>query len=1072
MDNKRGLAGFIFLFAFIFLIGNVSSAACSVTTFPCPAQYPNLVMKLSSTSNAHGALYSQGGYSSALCCDFAGTNSCSGSNKVLKLSSTTNAHAEIPSKTDYVEPVCFGTLICTSGSTCTTDYPIAMLSLSSDTNAHLGSFSTYPTKICCATISSPQPTCGDGKIEAPETCDDGNTASGDGCSYPACTVESGYTCYTGTNGASICYPANPSTYWVINGYQVNAGETKDIAYWNSILMFVEDDLGLSNGATVTFDIYDTGGKIATVAGTVDTVYNRISSAWYNVPQPFLDALASAGENVYFVMTGGGRTITGDTIKLIPKNCVLTSASWSTTGPVVAGTSVKLNIAGTNCGSKTITFEIKEKDGSLNPDDNVATFSRVYSSPDWITIFQDDTDGGQSNPPEYFFKASVDTMSNPVESSNTDVNDPLMLRVTQGCVTNGICTSPEENCANCPQDCGCSAGSYCDGIVCTPYCLLISGSWNATSVPNGTKVRLNIEGNAYCNNEQIAFSIFEYDAVGGDDLARTNPTITFPATGTTAFAEWFAEWPEPPEALDPNPKYYFSAAFTGTSDYRGTSNNPYLEVSWCGNNKIEGSELCDGTNLNGETCSSLVVGSTGTLTCTSTCTFNTNQCIVEPDVKCTAISSCDSYTTEIDCNADGCSVADDNAPGTIDCCGSFNPQTGCWDSDGCACSWDSAENKCKFSSTPTSSCNSCGNRVKDFGEECDDGNSVSNDGCSDSCKLEADILPPCPYGTTLCSDGTCSLNCFLTDTAVSICDYDNSCETGEGCTCSDCANAQDQCKDGLTCNIYNLACNAITDCEPDAVCGNGYKEKSEQCDLGIKNGVANSGCASDCKYALIDSTNGCPEGTTLCSDGTCSLNCYSTDKGVAVCDGDNTCDEGEGCTCSDCIGVKDSCITGLTCSIVDQSCCNAVPDNYCNSYCSYYDPDCAGIPGEVLSPGTCTWTDLSTDTCEDDGILFRDLHGSWTWNSENSFSANPDGSDNYWQPTGSNPWRYDPFNYLTGVRRSVECTTPIQDSVICPAQVEISFFSVYSLISTIIIIVLIYVVISLKKKNKAEKRRKK
>lgn len=45
---------------------------------------------------------------------------------------------------------------------------------------------------------------------------------------------------------------------------------------------------------------------------------------------------------------------------------------------------------------------------------------------------------------------------------------------------------------------------------------------------------------------------------------------------------------------------------------------------CGNGVIDPGEDCDGANLNGETCESLGFHS-GTLTCTSSCTFNTNQC---------------------------------------------------------------------------------------------------------------------------------------------------------------------------------------------------------------------------------------------------------------------------------------------------------------------------------------------------------------------------------------------------------------------------------------------------------------
>jgi cysteine-rich repeat protein len=37
------------------------------------------------------------------------------------------------------------------------------------------------------------PTCGDGKVESPEQCDDGNTVGTDGCSA-SCKIETGYAC--------------------------------------------------------------------------------------------------------------------------------------------------------------------------------------------------------------------------------------------------------------------------------------------------------------------------------------------------------------------------------------------------------------------------------------------------------------------------------------------------------------------------------------------------------------------------------------------------------------------------------------------------------------------------------------------------------------------------------------------------------------------------------------------------------------------------------------------------------------------------------------------------------------
>jgi cysteine-rich repeat protein len=54
-----------------------------------------------------------------------------------------------------------------------------------------------------ANQSCPEPTtCGDGQIDGAETCDDGGTAGGDGCS-PLCTVEPGWTC---TGSPSVCTP--------------------------------------------------------------------------------------------------------------------------------------------------------------------------------------------------------------------------------------------------------------------------------------------------------------------------------------------------------------------------------------------------------------------------------------------------------------------------------------------------------------------------------------------------------------------------------------------------------------------------------------------------------------------------------------------------------------------------------------------------------------------------------------------------------------------------------------------------------------------------------------------------
>ena len=53
----------------------------------------------------------------------------------------------------------------------------------------------------------------------------------------------------------------------------------------------------------------------------------------------------------------------------------------------------------------------------------------------------------------------------------------------------------------------------------------------------------------------------------------------------------------------------------------------------------------------------------------------------------------------------------------------------------------------FGGETPSSTPECGNNVLETGEECDDGNTVSNDGCDQDCQLESNDLPDDPGGTT-------------------------------------------------------------------------------------------------------------------------------------------------------------------------------------------------------------------------------------------------------------------------------------------------------------------------------------
>jgi hypothetical protein len=110
-----------------------------------------IILRLEKETNAHGEVW-DGNYPIEICYDDifgeegGGDRTCHG-NKVLGLSSDTNAHAEIPGLNNY-NPVCYGDLNCQARNSCLGEEE-CIVSLSSDTNAHLALCDYYDRKICC-----------------------------------------------------------------------------------------------------------------------------------------------------------------------------------------------------------------------------------------------------------------------------------------------------------------------------------------------------------------------------------------------------------------------------------------------------------------------------------------------------------------------------------------------------------------------------------------------------------------------------------------------------------------------------------------------------------------------------------------------------------------------------------------------------------------------------------------------------------------------------------------------------------------------------------------------------------
>jgi len=159
----------VILFLAVTTLISATEENCEIISADTPDIDSNkIIMALSSTANAHGELASEGNYDYILYCDFSGSLTCDGQNKIIGLSSETNAHAEIPDGTTYSFEVCYSDLSCRSSSSCNSN-EISMLSLSSNSNAHIGGINDYDIKICC-------------QIEEDEDNDDENDNDGGGSS--------------------------------------------------------------------------------------------------------------------------------------------------------------------------------------------------------------------------------------------------------------------------------------------------------------------------------------------------------------------------------------------------------------------------------------------------------------------------------------------------------------------------------------------------------------------------------------------------------------------------------------------------------------------------------------------------------------------------------------------------------------------------------------------------------------------------------------------------------------------------------------------------------------------------
>jgi cysteine-rich repeat protein len=220
------------------------------------------------------------------------------------------------------------------------------------------------------------------------------------------------------------------------------------------------------------------------------------------------------------------------------------------------------------------------------------------------------------------------------------------------------------------------------------------------------------------------------------------------------------------------------------------------VPICGDGKVEGSEGCDDGNT---------MPSDG---CSGTCMIENGYFCPFPNAPC--VPNCGDGIVLAPMEQCDPAVAGTNM--ALAC------SSTCKYNDGWVCT----------GSPPSCHQTVCGDGRAEGSEGCDDGNTVSGDGCSPSCHLE----PNCGAGgmcTPKCGDG------ILTNEA---CDDGNT-NNGDGCsaTCT--------LEPGFLCTQANADAGVASTCGP--ICGDGLVQPGEQCDNGAARNLGGYGqCTVDCR----------------------------------------------------------------------------------------------------------------------------------------------------------------------------------------------------------------------------------
>jgi len=282
---------------------------------------------------------------------------------------------------------------------------------------------------------------------------------------------------------------------------------------------------------------------------------------------------------------------------------------------------------------------------------------------------------------------------------------------------------------------------------------------------------------------------------------------------------------------------------------------------------------------------------------------------------------------------------------------------------------------------------CGNMMLEGPEECDDGNDVNNDGCTNACTISDcgdGILDTTPGSTEECDDGNsndedaCTNSCTLPDCGDGItsggageeCDDQNQIDD-DGCTnactlpaCGDgILHTGEQCDDGNAIDGDDCT-NACT----NPRCGDGVVQMGEACDDG--NTDDNDDCRNNCSLAtcgdgVVQAPEECDDGNAT-NDDECSDLCLLPFCGDGIIQMGEACDDGNLDDTDECTTICRNAICGDGITNADEECDdgNQSQDDDCTNGCTI--PGCGdGIkqPGEECDDGNSDDYDSCNSMCE-------------------------------------------------------------------------------------------------------------